>query len=79
MGVLTDETTTLKLYNSLDDEVWYISGNGTPRPSNILYEDYCDSPSFLNKKLTVRMVGDSRNAKMISSLYEAKVRGELKY
>lgn len=78
MGVLTDETTTLKLYNSLDDEVWYISGNGTPRPSNILYEDYCASPSFLNKKLTVRLVGDSRNSKMIASLYEAKVRGELK-
>jgi hypothetical protein len=78
MGVLTNETTTLKLYNSLDDEVWYISGNGTPRPSNILYDEYCDNPSFLNKKLTVRLVGDARNAKLVSAMYEAKVRGDIK-
>ena len=62
MGVLTNETTTLKLYNSLDDEVWYISGNGIPRPSNVSYDEYCEKPSFLNKKLTVRLVGDARNA-----------------
>lgn len=78
MSVLTDESTSLKIYNSADNEIWYISGKGTPRPLGMSYDDYCNKPVLLNKKSTVRLVGNRRNAKMIAILHSAKARGEIK-
>lgn len=78
MGVLTDETNTLKIYTSLDDEIWTIAGNGLPKPSSYSYDEFCLKPKFINKNSTVRLVGNSRHAKLATKLYLAAQAGEIK-
>ncbi len=69
MGALTDETNTLKLYTSMDGEIWYVAGSGIPKPSNYSYSELCAKLRLANKKSIVRLVGGFNNSKLIRSLY----------
>jgi hypothetical protein len=62
MGALTDETNTLKLYTSMDGEIWYVAGSGIPKPSSYSYGELCEELRLVNKKSVVRLVGSSNNA-----------------
>jgi hypothetical protein len=78
MGALTNETSTLKLYTSPNDEVWYTSGNSIPKPSNYSYSEFCDKLRFVGKKSIVRLAGSSKNSKLITKLYLAAQAGDIK-
>lgn len=78
MGALIDESATLKLYTSLDDEIWFIDGKGPPLPSGYEYTEYCKKPRMTNKKTIVRVVGCSRNSSLITTLYDLKQTGNIK-
>ena len=77
MGALTDETNTLKLYTSLDDEIWYVAGSGMPKPSSYSYSEFCSKIRLANKKSVVRLVGSFKNSKLIRSLYLHKQAGDI--
>lgn len=77
MGALIDDTATLKLYTTLDGEIWYISGSGTPRPSGYSYFEFCKKPKMVNKKSVVRVVGSANNAALIISLTNLKYSGAI--
>lgn len=78
MGALTaEETNTLKLYTSLDDEIWYIASEGVPTPSGYEYGEFCKKPKLINKKSRVRLVGSSRNSKLVCKLFKLKDAGDI--
>jgi hypothetical protein len=77
MGALTDDTAVLKLYTTLDGEMWFISGANPPKPSGYDYFEYCKKPKLVNKKSVVRVVGAARNAALICSLTNLKLTGAI--
>jgi hypothetical protein len=78
MGALTSETSTLKLYTAADDEVWYAAGDNIPKPSNYSYSEFCKKLRLVGKKSCVRLVGNARNAELITKLYFAQQAGDIK-
>lgn len=77
MGALTDETNTLKLYTSMDGEIWYVAGSGIPKPSSYSYGELCEELRLVNKKSVVRLVGSSNNARLITTLYLHMLDGDI--
>lgn len=75
MGVKVAENNTLKLYVSLDDEIWYLAGSGLPTPSGYSYEEFCKRPRFVNANTHIRLIGNSRNAKLICKFFKLREAG----
>jgi hypothetical protein len=75
MGVKPEEQNTLKLYVSLDDEMWCLVGSGMPTPSGYSYDEFCKKPRFVNSTTHVRLIGSSRNAKLICKLFKLREEG----
>lgn len=78
MGALTDpEIDTIKMYVSLDDEIWYIAGANVPTPSGYEYDEFCKKPKLINKKSKVRLVGSARNARLICKMFSLQIEGSI--
>jgi len=78
MGALTNEdANTLKIFTSLDDEIWYAAREGVPIPSGYEYGEFCKKPKLINKKSKVRLVGSSRNSKLVCKLFKLREAGDI--
>jgi hypothetical protein len=75
MGVNVEEENTLKLYVSLDEEMWCLVGSGLPTPSGYSYDEFCKKPRFVNSGTHVRLIGNSKNAKLICKLFKTREEG----
>lgn len=69
---MIDET-AIKLHVADSGEVWYAPGQHAPKSSGRVVEEFLDQYALQDDCL-IRMVGTSRNAALISLLYEQRAR-----